>query len=81
MTIVRLGVLAKKDKFNIFMLFAFLGFEGYSMINTGDFAPLPFVTMLTFMFVLCSKHNSVCNPQSLLSRKSSKRRLQPNVQS
>lgn len=81
MTIVRLGVLAKKDKFNIFMLFAFLGFEGYSMINTGDFSPLPFVTMLTFMFVLCSKHNSVCNPQSLLSRKSSKRRLQPNVQS
>lgn len=81
MTIVRLGVLAKKDKFNIFMLFAFLGFEGYSMINTGDFAPLPFVTMLTFMFVLCSKHNSVCNPQSLLSRKSSNRRLQPNVQS
>lgn len=72
MTIVRLGVLAKKDKFNMFMLFAFLGFEGYSMINTGDFSPLPFVTMLTFMFVLCAKHNAANDLPSIFKCKNKK---------
>ncbi len=76
MTIVRLWVIAKKNAFNIFMLFAFLGFEGYSMINTGDFAPLPFVTMLTFMFVLCSKHNTACNLLPLVNLKKDKNRSQ-----
>ena len=77
MTLIRLHVIVKKDAFNIFMLFAFLGFEGYSMINTGDFAPLPFVTMLTFMCVLCSKHNEACALPSLINFPKNTRRLQP----
>ena len=72
MTIVRLGIIVKKNAFNMFMLFAFLGFEGYSMVNTGDFSPLPFVTMLTFMFVLCAKHNAANDLPSLFKRKNKK---------
>ncbi|MGN0797804.1 MAG: O-antigen ligase family protein [Christensenellales bacterium] len=72
MTIVRLGVLLKKDAFNIFMLLAFLGFEAYSMVNTGDFSPLPFTTMLTFMFVLCAKHNAANDLPPLFKLKNRK---------
>jgi len=57
MTFTRLRVLLRRNAFNIFTFLGILAFEGYSMINTGDFAPLPFVTMLTFMLTLCDKNN------------------------
>ncbi len=65
MTFTRLRVLLRRNSFNIFMFLGILAFEGYSMINTGDFAPLPFVTMLTFMLTLCDKHNENIKQEKL----------------
>ena len=53
--VVRLKLLARRNAFHIFMLFAFIGFEGYSCVNTGDFAPLPFGVLIVLIFVLCDK--------------------------
>lgn len=74
MTFTRLRVLLKKNDFNIFMFFSILAFEGYSMVNTGDFSPLPFVTMLTFMLTLCDKHND-----NIKQMKLKEQQLSPNT--
>ena len=63
MTFVRFKVLLRKNAFNIFMLFAFLGFEGYSMINTGDFSPFPFATFLTFLLTVTSLNNKTLDKE------------------
>jgi len=40
------------------MLLAFIGFEGYSCINTGSFSPLPYAVLIVFMFIICEKCNN-----------------------
>ena len=56
--IVRLRLLIKRNSFNLFMLLAFIGFEGYSCINTGSFSPLPYAVLIVFMFIICEKCNN-----------------------
>ena len=43
------GVLLRRDKFNIAILLGVLGFDAYSMIDTGTFVPVP--TMLIVMLI------------------------------
>ncbi len=65
---VRMIILLKRNYFNLFMLIAFLGFEGYSCVNTGDFSPIPFAALIVMMFVVCEKYNfnkSVCDDANL----------------
>lgn len=39
----------KKNTFNIFVLIAFIGFEGYSMMDTGTFVPIPIMAMVILL--------------------------------
>ena len=48
-----------KSLFNIFVLLSFLGFEAYSMVNIGNFAPLPYVVMLFYMFIISDRYNEM----------------------
>jgi hypothetical protein len=50
---------AKKDDFNLYIFFSFLGFELYSLVNVGDFFPFPFVMILTEFFVILNKTNKM----------------------
>jgi len=50
-------VFVRKDKFNLYVLLSFIGFEGYSLVNVGNFAPLPFVVMLIVMFLVLDRNN------------------------
>ena len=43
--------------FNRVALFSLLGFALYSMINTGTVIPLPCMTIVTMITVICYKHN------------------------
>lgn len=45
----RYKIIIKKDVFNIFILLGLLAFEGYSMIDTGTFNPMP--SMIILMFI------------------------------
>ena len=45
----RYKIIIKKDVFNIFILLGLLAFEGYSMIDTGTFTPMP--SMIILMFI------------------------------
>ena len=53
--IVRLKLLFKRNAFNLFMIFSFAGFEGYSCVNTGDFSPIPFAILIVMIFIICEK--------------------------
>lgn len=48
----------KRTIFNAFVLLSFLGFEGYSMVNVGNFAPLPYVVMVIVMFIVVDRYNN-----------------------
>jgi len=47
-----------KNPFNHFVLFAILGFAGYSMVNVGYFVPVPFVPIVLFMFIILDRNNT-----------------------
>ncbi len=51
---VRIKILFKniKNSFNLFCLAVFIGFEGYSLINTGTFIGYPFMALVIVMTLL-----------------------------
>lgn len=48
-----------KSRFNLFALLAMVGFAGYSMVNVGYFAPLPFVAMVVHLFLVVERYNNI----------------------
>lgn len=54
---VRLKILFKniKNSFNLFCLAVFVGFEGYSLINTGTFVAYPFMALALVMTLLLER--------------------------
>ena len=48
----RFKIICHKDMFNIFILIGMLGFEGYAMIDTGTFVPMPSMIMVTLIIVV-----------------------------
>ena len=56
--VVRMRIGLKNSAFHICTLLGFLGFEGYSCINTGDFTPLPFAFFAVYIFLILEKCNS-----------------------
>ncbi len=48
-----------RARFNLFVLFALIGFGGYSLVNVGYFVPLPFVYMVLVMFLVLERHNRI----------------------
>ena len=54
---VRLKILFKniKNSFNLFCLAVFIGFEGYSLINTGTFVAFPCMTLVITMTLLLER--------------------------
>ncbi len=58
--IVRVHSLIKvRHPFNLFVALSMLGFGGYSMVNVGYFAPLPFVAMMLTMFIVVDRNNTL----------------------
>lgn len=55
--VVRLQILFKniKNSFNLFCLAVFIGFEGYSFINTGTFTAYPFMALVLTMTLLLER--------------------------
>lgn len=48
--VVRFSIILKRKRpFNNFILISMLGFEGYSMIDTGTFVPVPFMLMIVLI--------------------------------
>ena len=47
----------RKSTFSAFVLFAMLGFEGYSMIDCGMFIPMPFVFLVTILVAAIEQNN------------------------
>ena len=52
--------------FNLFLLFSFSGFEAYSMVNVGNFAPLPFVVMIIVLFIISDRYNYIDEQNSTI---------------
>ena len=55
--VVRMRIGLKNSAFHICTLLGFLGFEGYSCVNTGDFTPLPFAFFAVYVFLILEKCN------------------------
>ncbi|MDE6276256.1 MAG: O-antigen ligase family protein [Clostridia bacterium] len=55
--VTRLKILFKniKNSFNLFCLAVFIGFEGYSLINTGTFVAYPFMALVLTMTLLLER--------------------------
>lgn len=53
----RVAVLFKNSKMNFFLAMSFIGFEGYQLVNPGDFVPVPFVLLLMVLLTLADRHN------------------------
>ncbi len=56
-TFNRLKAFNLKNSLNCFILFGYLGFAGYSLINTGTMSPFPFMMMVTFFTVFIMRYN------------------------
>ncbi|MDE7071673.1 MAG: O-antigen ligase family protein [Clostridia bacterium] len=54
---VRIKILFKniKNTFNLFCLAVFIGFEGYSLINTGTFVAFPYMALVITMTLLLER--------------------------
>lgn len=53
MYIVKLKIVfSDKTLFNVFFAVAFLGFEAYQLVDAGNFVPIPFVLLVTHMFII-----------------------------
>lgn len=54
---VRIKILFKniKNSFNLFCLAVFIGFEGYSLINTGTFVAFPYMCLVIAMTLLLER--------------------------
>ena len=49
--------LVRRNAFSLCVLWGFIGFEGYSCVNTGDFTPLPFAVLAVMMFLILERYN------------------------
>ena len=63
----------KKCIFSIFMLIGMLGFEGYSMIDTGTFVPIPIMIMVILMTMVIEFDNKA-HPETFISYRKSKKK-------
>lgn len=48
----RYRVLCRRDSFNVFILIGMVGFEGYSMMDTGTFVPVPIMLEVILITML-----------------------------
>jgi len=53
------ALLATKSKFNAFAMLSILGFAAYSMVNVGYFTPLPFVVVVSMLFIMVDRNNKL----------------------
>lgn len=56
--VARYKIVVKKDFFNIFLLIGFIGFEGYSMIDTGTFVPVPIMMIVIILTAVLELTNA-----------------------
>lgn len=54
---VQIKILFKKRLFNFFLIAAFIGYEGYSMIDVMTFSPVPFMMLTVLLIVVCEIAN------------------------
>lgn len=72
----RYKIIIKKDVFNIFILLGLLAFEGYSMIDTGTFNPMPSMIILMFITFFVELSNERCEREWPVYEKR-KKKLEP----
>ncbi|MBO7156117.1 MAG: O-antigen ligase family protein [Clostridia bacterium] len=58
----------KKCAFSAFMIIGMIGFEGYSMIDTGTFVPIPIMIMVILMTLLIELDNK-SHPETFIDYK------------
>ncbi|MDE5618435.1 MAG: O-antigen ligase family protein, partial [Clostridia bacterium] len=61
-------VLRKRDAFNVTMFVALIGFEGYSVIDTGTYNAIPFLVMLAIFMAAAELSNAQLDNAELLRR-------------
>lgn len=60
--IVKLRItFSAKRLFNVFFAIAFFGFEAYQLVDAGNFVPIPFVLLMTHLFVIAEAY-PFCTP-------------------
>lgn len=60
MYVVKFAIIfSAKSLFNAFFAIAFLGYEAYQLVDAGNFVPIPFVLLVTHMFMIaeCSSRD------------------------
>ena len=69
----------KKSVFAIFSLIAMLGFEAYSMIDTGTFIPFPFMMLIMFLTMILEEDLSTTAPfnDKIIDNLIAKKKVQP----
>ncbi len=45
-------IFSAKTLFNVFFAISFFGFEAYQLVDAGTFVPIPFVLLVTHMFII-----------------------------
>ena len=68
-------VLRKKDSFNLFLFIGLVGFEGYSMIDTGTFNSIPFLVMLAVLMAATELSNRQLDTGLLIEKQNYNDRL------
>ncbi len=68
-------VLRKKDSFNLFLFIGLVGFEGYSMIDTGTFNSIPFLVMLAVLMAATELSNRQLDTRLLIEKQNYNDRL------
>ncbi|MDE6551093.1 MAG: O-antigen ligase family protein [Clostridia bacterium] len=68
-------VLRKKDSFNLFLCMGLIGFEGYSMIDTGTFNAIPFLVMLAVLMAATELSNEQLDNRLLIEKQNYNDRL------
>ena len=58
----------KKCAFSVFMIIGMIGFEGYSMMDTGTFVPIPIMIMVILMTLLIELDNKA-HPETFIDYK------------
>ena len=55
--LARIRLALHKNHYSLTILLSFLGFAGYSCINTGDFTPLPFGVLIVMLMLSLERYN------------------------
>lgn len=58
----RYYLILKRDMFNVFIFLCLLGFEGYSMIDTGTFVPIPTMLIAMMLTLAVERENTIDYP-------------------